>query len=409
MSSPAQAVSFVTAFRGRRDGYEVPVALAERGLLDAFLTDQFCGPLENTLARVLPARLAEKLRGRYDPRLPADRVRRLRITALREALYRRSADSMYDRFDPDYGRATAAIARRHRSNLFLYSPYAMPALTARYPHDPRKVVFQFHPHVTLERRILSDDLRHPTRQRLSPTQEFDSVLTPVRSRLVADESWRLADHIVCASTFTKRSLIEEGSDGATISVIPYGVDLPQEPDFTAPDTFRALFVGTGVYRKGLHHLLAAWEKARLAKDARLTIVSRTIEPELMRLMKSVDGIDYRPGVSAVELDHLYATSTLFVMPSLVEGFGQVYLEALAHGLPVLGTANTCVPDLGTAQEGLFCTAPGQSDALAAQLEDFAMSLPGNADIRRRARGVAERHPWSTFRERIGAVAAPAAP
>lgn len=397
-------MTFVTAFRGRRDGYEVPVALAEHGLLDTFLTDRFYGPLGVAASGLLPTRLAEKVRGRHDPRLPSDRVSRLRGVALREALHRGSSETLYDRFDPEYGLAAAAVARRNRSDLFLYSPYAMPALTARYRHDPRRIVFQFHPHITLERSLLIADLESPTRRGMAPTQEFDSVLTPFRARIDADESWRLADHIVCASSFTKRSLIEQGAAPAMMSVIPYGVDLPPQPDFAAPETFRALFVGTGLYRKGLHHLLAAWRKARLPADARLTIVSRTMEPELLSLVRSVDGIDHRPGVTRAELAALYATSTLFVMPSLVEGFGQVYLEALSHGLPVLGTANTCVPDLGSPDEGLFCTEPGQSDRLAAQLETLALSLASNSAIRRRARGVAERHPWSTFRQGIAAVA-----
>ena len=397
-------MTFVTAFRGRRDGYELPVALAEHGLLDTFLTDQFCGPLENAVTRFLPARLAEKLRARYDPRLPIERVRRLRLTALGEALHLGSAETLYDRFDRHYARATAAIARRHRSDLFVYSPYAMSALTARYAHDPYKILFQFHPHIALEQQFLLADLDSPVRKLLSPTQEFDSVLTPTRARIDADESWRLADHIVAASSFTKRSLIEQGAAPDRISVIPYGVDLPPEPSFTAPDRFRALFVGSGLYRKGLHHLLAAWQKARLPKGSVLTIVARAIEPELLRMLQSVTGIDYRPGLSKAELESLYASSTLFVMPSLVEGFGQVYLEALSHGLPVLGTANTCVPDLGSSDEGLFCTEPGQSDELAAQLEGLAVSLSADSAIRRRARAVAARHPWATFRAGIGTVA-----
>ncbi len=399
-------MTFVTAFRGRRDGYEVPVALAEHGLLDVFLTDQFCGPLEKAVARVLPARQAERLLGRYDPRLPTDRVKRLRLTALREALHRGSAETLYDRFDPDYARATVAAARRHRSDLFLYSPYALHAFTAPYKHDPRKILFQFHPHIALERQLLIADLEDPTRKGLSPIQEFDSVLTPTRTRVEADESWRLADHIVAASSFTKRSLVEQGAVPDRISVIPYGVDLPPEPSYAAPATFRALFIGSGLYRKGLHHLLAAWRKAHLPEGSVLTIVSRAIEPALLEMVRAVDGIDYRPGVGKAELESLYRSSTLFVMPSLVEGFGQVYLEALSHGLPVLGTPNTCVPDLGSPEEGLLCTEPGQSDELAAQLEALAMSLPSNSTIRQRARAVAERHPWSTFRARIGAVASP---
>ena len=46
------------------------------------------------------------------------------------------------------------------------------------------------------------------------------------------------------------------------------------------------------------------------------------------------------------------------MPSLVEGFGQVYLEALAEGTPILGTKNTALPDLGGEEDGVFLATAG---------------------------------------------------
>jgi len=49
------------------------------------------------------------------------------------------------------------------------------------------------------------------------------------------------------------------------------------------------------------------------------------------------------------------------------GFGQVYLEALAHGCPVLGTANTGLPDLGSESDGVFLVEPGNVTELAAKL------------------------------------------
>lgn len=399
-------MGYVIAFRGRRDGYEVPIALAERGLLDAFVTDHFCGPIERLAARFLPPARAEKLLSRGDPRIPGHLVRKLRITALQEALFARQhgmGDKLFARFDPVYGTVAHAIAERRGSDIFAYSPYAPQAFAPMAGRTPHKILFQYHPHIGTEQRLLLADLESPERRAMPAAQSLDSGLTPNGLRLASDDAWRGADHIVCASGFTRQSLIEAGADPGRISVIPYGVDLPETFAEAPPANFRALYVGSGSYRKGLHHLIAAWARARLPEGARLTVVARVIEPELLALVQSAPGVDYVSGVRAAELAALYASSSLFVMPSLVEGFGQVYLEALSHGLPVLGTPNTCVPDLGGEEQGLFVTAPGDGAALAGRLEELARLLDGNADIRSRARAVAREHSWARFREKIGTV------
>ena len=175
-------------------------------------------------------------------------------------------------------------------------------------------------------------------------------------------------------------------------------DVPQ-PD----ESFHALFVGSGVQRKGLHHLLLAWQRARLPTGACLTIVARIVDPGLLPLLRSVPRTTFLPGVSDAELRRLYSKATLFVMPSLIEGFGQVYLEALSHGLPVLGTVNTCCPDIGAESDGIYLTTPGNIDELVAKIETLARSLPGDLEARQRARDCSRRFSWGGFRKRIQSV------
>jgi glycosyltransferase involved in cell wall biosynthesis len=166
----------------------------------------------------------------------------------------------------------------------------------------------------------------------------------------------------------------------------------------APDGFRALFVGSGIQRKGLHHLLLAWKKAKLPPGSQLILVCRTIDRGIEALVEKSTGVELRRGVSKDDLSSLFYTSTLFAMPSLVEGFGQVYLEALSHGCPVLGTSHTCLPDLGNETDGIF-VAPAEEnvDALVAMLESASKTLPGNNPIRQKARACAGRFSWERFR------------
>ena len=111
-------------------------------------------------------------------------------------------------------------------------------------------------------------------------------------------------------------------------------------------------------------------------------------------------MELRRGVPSAELNKIFASSTLFVMPSLVEGFGQVYLEALAQGCPVLGTANTCLPDLGTEEDGIYSVSPGNVDELTEKLQTLSKSLPTNTSIRQACRACAARFSWPRFRKSL---------
>jgi glycosyltransferase involved in cell wall biosynthesis len=400
-------MGFVCAFRGRRDSYQVPIALAEAGQLDCFITDYFSGDIELAVRRLLPQLVGEKLLSRHDALIPAGKVHRLLAYSVMENLALRMGVSparIYARFDPLYGRATARLARQNRSDILAYSSYAWDAFRATYTHRPRKILFQYHPHFALENAILTEDLSVSAKLGVTFTGSTESgAVEPDSSRIKGDSAWKLADHTLCASTFTKRSLVDAGADPATISVIPYGIDMPETPPKDAQPAggeFHALFVGSGLQRKGLHHLLLAWRKSELPAGARLTVVSRVIDPGLVTLLSGAQGIEFRAGVTASELAYLYSKATLFAMPSLVEGFGQVYLEALAHGLPVLGTVNSCLPDLGGESDGIFLTPPGNSDTLSSSLGRLSSFLPRTPEIRDKARECAARFTWSRFRAEL---------
>jgi glycosyltransferase involved in cell wall biosynthesis len=401
-------MSFVCAFRGRRDSYEVPLALAESGNLERFVTDYYDRGALSLVTRFLPARMREKLQRRWKDGIPPGKVEcLLGSTLLEHALIAagRGRAATFMEFDARYSRAAARIARRERADLFLYSPYAMPAFREKFEHAPLKVLFQFHPHADLERSILERDRQVWEREGISFSDQLTRVEAP-SSEPEYDGGWSHADHIICASTFTKRSLCEAGADAAQIYVVPYGVDIPA-PAERAPAServFHVLFVGSGMQRKGLHHLLAAWQRCGVAESrARLTVVSRMIEPSFRTLVARTPGVNLRTDVMQAELDRLYGEASLFCMPSLVEGFGQVYLEALSHGLPVLGTPNTCLPDLGGEDNGIFVCEPGDIDALAAMLRRLADAIPGNRHLREAARSCARRFTWTAFRRKIAVI------
>ena len=392
---------YVTAFAGRRDSYQVPLALCESSRLASFVTSYYYKKEDSALNYRLESLLPTSLNARRSSGIPDSLVRSLWRTELYEQLGRRlgCASHMYwKRIGLAISKEAARIATRHRANLLLYEPYASYAFKAEYPHHAhKKVLFHFHPHTLLEREIYAlDRIRHPISGDWL-VNDAGGLLQPSESEHV----WKYADKIICASSFCKRSLVHVGVDERRISVIPYGVDCSNDiPINPSKSGFHAVFVGSGIQRKGLHTLLAAWRAAKLPRTSKLTIIARTIDPLMEEIASTTPNVQLSRGVSCNDLVSTYRAADLLVVPSLVEGFGQVYLEALSQGCPILGTPNTAVPDLGSEVDGVFCVPASDVHSLAEMLQRLAGELAGNLQIRERASLNAKRFSWTRFRAGI---------
>jgi glycosyltransferase involved in cell wall biosynthesis len=119
-------------------------------------------------------------------------------------------------------------------------------------------------------------------------------------------------------------------------VIPHGVD---ERVFRADRESRSkqpsvVFVGTLKGRKRGQFLLDVFQNTvrRAHPDAVLTIVGEAGVPS--------PGVEYRVGVSDLELASLYQRAWIYASPSRYEGFGLPYVEAMACGTPVVATPNS---------------------------------------------------------------------
>lgn len=396
---------FTVGFLGRRDAYQVPRALAEADLLGGFLTGVSWESVPRAIRDTIPARLANRLKTRVIPGIPSERVRsHWRIEALQH-LSRLAHDSTNRSWTWANRAMSMAIrdrAREHHEHILTYEPYAWEAFNAEYDHAPRKVLFHFHLHPEYERKLIANDAM----QELSGSVPWlcQDARPEWDSRVV--DLWRMADQILCASSFTKSTLVAQGMPPDRCTVVPYGIDFPKSSVSPLPSKhFSVLFVGSGIQRKGLHHLLAAWSAAKLPSDSKLTVVSRVIDPALEPLIASAPRVEVRRGVSGDELSNLFQKSSLFVMPSILEGFGQVFLEALSHGCPVLGTPNTCLPDLGTEAAGIFLSPVGDVARLTERLEELAAILTHDdaMGLREEAQKQAGKFSWERFRTGLGSA------
>lgn len=391
MSRP-HSDQLVCVFNRSRDGYQVPLALQEAGLLAQFVTDFYAD-------EGAQAWLPGPLRRRRVDGLPASKSTGVLASFALQAVSEILSLPMGPIFavtDRLLAKKAARVAKLRSAHLYSYANY-LPPEHAIAP-GTRRIVFEYHPQPELTWELLVEDHRRFPQTRWS----FDRELQGFRQAR-RDQSWRRADAVVCASTMTRCSLEFAGCDPALITVIPYGIDPtasaePQPADARGADVAEFLFVGQGVQRKGLHHLIEAWQ-AHTLQNARLTIVCYDIDPGIRAMIHS-DTVRLLGRQSSDELGRLYRQADVFVMPSLIEGFGLVYLEALAQGCHVIGTPNTGLPDLGLPSHAVTIVNAGDIAALSQALADRRNDGVARRFDRAAIREAAEGWTWSSFRRAI---------
>lgn len=131
-----------------------------------------------------------------------------------------------------------------------------------------------------------------------------------------------------------------------ISVISMGVNrevfnFAPKVQKTEEQPFRYLFIGNVIEQKGVEELVQAFQmiKTKSERPVELTIIGARRDEDFYKRLKpfideSVSFIDPLPQTELVKWLH---KSDVFVLPSHLEGFGLVALEALATGTPVIAS------------------------------------------------------------------------
>lgn len=123
-----------------------------------------------------------------------------------------------------------------------------------------------------------------------------------------------------------------------------------------------LFVGTWEGRKRGRWLVEQFGRVRdRVPNAELWVVAERAEPAA--------GVRILGRPSDSELRELYARSWLFCLPSLYEGFGMPYIEAMTQGTPVVATPNPGATQALAAGGGVIVRDDDVADALVALLTD----------------------------------------
>jgi glycosyltransferase involved in cell wall biosynthesis len=200
------------------------------------------------------------------------------------------------------------------------------------------------------------------------TSEYSSPEFRDRFGIQAREAARRSDVIIAVSAFTASQVVDLlDVEPARIRVIHHGVRAPASlPQQREPIV---LSVGAIQHRKNTRRLVEAFE--RVEPPWRLVLAgSRGYGSEqiLERISASParDRIEVTGYIDADRLESLYSRASIFVFPSLDEGFGIPVIEAMAHGLPVIASNRPALMEV--CGDAALHVKPESADEIADALE-----------------------------------------
>ena len=175
-------------------------------------------------------------------------------------------------------------------------------------------------------------------------------------------------HIFTRSFFVRESIVHDyGIPKEKITVIGAGVNFYHLPEVDRYGNERPsiLFLGKEFYRKGGDILLDAFEKVRMSvPSARLRMLTEMPKPGDFPL----EGVEIiSPTWDRAVIEDLYREADLFVLPSRLETWGDVLLEAMAYSLPCVGVRVDAMEEIILDGETGVLVPAQDSDALAGVL------------------------------------------
>jgi colanic acid/amylovoran biosynthesis glycosyltransferase len=244
----------------------------------------------------------------------------------------------------------------------------------------------------------------------------DLAAYPRRQRWFVRHVFRTAKVVVPVSSYTA-SVARKNFGDVPMSIVPGGFDAPVTIAERAPNPIpRILSVGALKARKGFHTLVAAVallhrQGVRVRLDHAGRIVSPPYRAQLDEAIRSgnlSDFVSIHGRVEPEQLQALYRDADVFVLASehdgpRFEGLGLAYLEALSHGVPVIGSEQSGATDVIRPGFNGLLVPPGNPERLAAAIATLLEDRQLVANIQRHASESIDPFAWQKVGARMDEV------
>lgn len=329
---------------GAREHYAVPRALASVGLLRTLITDVWVPP--GSFWRLPQLSFVDKLRERYHPALKNLTVNRFNGDFLRfELTHRLRRTGGWERImarNRLFAWRALHRLKQIKSDdpmvLFTYSYVGLDMLRWAKAQGWRTVLGQIDPgpaHYDIVGQEMATEQKYGEPWNAPPAAYW--------------EAWReecmLADTIVVNSAWSREALARTAIPAKKLKVVPLAYEAPDvlsppkeyPARFSAERPLRVLFLGQINLVKGVARLLQAAQE--MSGEA---IEFWMVGPMHIRNQSAANRsaqVRWIGPVSRGQTTDFYRAADVFILPTLSDGFALTQLEALAHRLPVIASAN----------------------------------------------------------------------
>lgn len=340
---------------GVQHAYKVGRALHSAGLLIQFYSTLYYQPK-------LPIyKVGEKIFGgyswftamkerRYDPKLPIEVIHSVPWLEIGYQIWQKLSRSRWEHSaltlkNDLFDRYVSKKLRRFREcfDLFYgFSGCALHCLKQSKSLGKLSILDHHDIHHQTAKKLLQEEIElHPD---FAETIPYWPPYEPYLQRVEAEDC--AADYHMVLSSFAKNSYVHAGMNPEKISIVPLGVDLDRfSSDMKQENNhkFRILFVGAIGQRKGIKYLLESFKHLALPNSE--LVLAGNVLGRRKALEKYSHLFHLEQFIEPSLMPSFYRSGEVFVLPSVYDSFGQVIVEAMACGLPVIVSENTAGHDI----------------------------------------------------------------
>lgn len=229
-------------------------------------------------------------------------------------------------------------------------------------------------------------------------------------RTLGLEIFRSADRVICLTQGDAEEIVRFGCPFEKIMLVPNAVDTERFKPCKERDDNLVVWVGRFVPEKGLKYLV---EAAKIVpnefEDVKFLLVGYgPLKAKIMKLVyeHGLLGrvVSFRGPLSRDEVARVLGKAVVFVFPSLKEGLPLSVLEAMACGVPVVGSDIPGINEIISDQHNGLLIPPRNSEALATAI----LKLLDDEDLRRKLgqnarKSIVEKYSWNTIAGKIEKV------
>jgi glycosyltransferase involved in cell wall biosynthesis len=214
--------------------------------------------------------------------------------------------------------------------------------------------------------------------------------------LLEQESFHAAEHVFTRGEFVREDIIANYQiDPEKVTSVGGGVNFNNLPEFKRTFNKKSptlLFIGKDFYRKGGDILLTAFRNIKAKYPSSKLIMVTEPDHHFM----DVEGIELiKPTWNRSVIQNLYENSDIFILPSRLETWGDVLLEAMSYGLPCIGVNSDAMNEIINDRQNGLLVSPDNPEELSNVIDLLLSDVDLAKNLGNQARKTVEnKYTWS---------------